>query len=293
MNWKKMGKRLLFPPPALVWLLWPTALILLVCSSVLYEPTDGISIASYALSFYALVLVSLRVPEIIRFIQQFRRENRYVVRYTSDVRLRINISLHSAFAFNAIYAAFQLCLGLWHHSVWFYSMAGYYLLLALMRLMLVRYTRKHAAGERQALEWQKYRLCGVLLLLMTFTLAIFIIYFVWKIRIFRHHEITTIAMATYTFASLARAIINAIRYKSYGSPAYSATKAISLVSAIVSMLTLENAMLTAFGQESSEAFRQIMLGATGTGVVLAVQGIAVYMMVNASRKLHQLRSGVD
>ena len=97
-------------------------------------------------------------------------------------------------------------------------------------------------------------------------------------------------MAAYTFSSLSMAVWNAIRYKSYGSPAYSAAKAIALVSAIVSMLTLENAMLTAFGQDSGELFRQIMLGATGTAVICAVQGIAIYMIVNAGRKLKAIHN---
>lgn len=290
MDWKKIGTKLLFPHPVFVWLLWPVALCLLIYSFIAHESADVISIVSYVLSFYALTVVSLRVPDIIDFVQHFQKENKYIVRYMSDVRLRINLSLQMAFVFNVIYALFQLCLGLWHQSVWFYSMAVYYLLLAGMRLMLVKYTRIHTPGEQQEIEWKKYRLCGAFLLLITFALAIFIIYFVWKIRVFRHHEITTIAMAAYTFASLAMAIWNTIRYRSYGSPAYSAAKAIALVSAIVSVLTLENAMLTAFGQDGGELFRQIMLGATGTAVICAVQGIAIYMIVNAGRKLKAIHN---
>jgi len=92
-------------------------------------------------------------------------------------------------------------------------------------------------------------------------------------------------MAAYTFTALTVAIINAVRYKRYGSPAYSAAKAISLVSATVSMLTLENAMLTTFGAESSELFRQIILGTSGIAVIFVVQGIALYMILNARRQL--------
>lgn len=114
--------------------------------------------------------------------------------------LRINFSLYRSFAFNAVYAAFQLALGLKHHSAWFYSMAGYYLLLGLMRLMLVKYTRGHAPGQQQKTEWKKYRLCGILLLMMTLVLTVFILYFVFRIREFKHQEITTIAMAAYTFS---------------------------------------------------------------------------------------------
>ena len=290
MDWKKITKRLLFPHPVFLWLFVPLALVLLIYSAIFYESTDVISIVSYVCSFCALVLVCLRIPDIIRFVKRFRQENKYAVRYASDVRLRINLSLHGSFLFNSVYAAFQLGLGLWHHSVWFYSMAGYYLLLGLMRLMLVKYTRGHTPGQQPETEWKKYRLCGVLLLMMTLVLTIFILYFVLRIREFKHHEITTISMAAYTFASLALAIINAFRYKKYGSPAYSAAKAISLVSAVVSVLTLENAMLTAFGQDSSELFRQIMLGVTGAAVVCAVQGIAIYMICNAGKKLKAIHN---
>ena len=285
MDWKKIGKRLLFPHPAMVVLLCAIAIVLLVYSFAMLNEADPISIAGYLVSFYALTLACVRVPEIIRWVQRFRQENKYYLLYKNDVQLRINISLYGSFGFNAVYALFQLCLGLWHHSAWFYAMAGYYLLLAVMRLSLVRHTSHHAAGEDNGMEWRKYRFCGWLLLVMNLALAIFTLYFVFRIRTFLHHEITTIAMAAYTFTALTVAIINAIRYKKYGSPAYSAAKAISLASAAVSMLTLENALLTTFGQDSSEMFRQIILGASGVVVILVVQGIALYMIVNAHRKL--------
>ncbi len=285
MDWKKIGKRLLFPHPAMVVLLCAIATVLLVYSFVALDEADPVSIGGYVVSFYALVLVCLRIPDIIGWVQRFRQENKYYLLYQNDVQLRMNISLYSTFGFNAVYALFQVCLGLWHHSAWFYAMAGYYLLLAVMRLTLVRHTSHHAAGEDNGLEWHKYRFCGWLLLVMNLALAIFTLYFVFRIRTFLHHEITTIAMAAYTFTALTVAIINAVRYRKYGSPAYSAAKAILLASATVSMLTLENALLTTFGQDSSEMFRQIILGASGIVVILAVQGIALYMIVNAHRKL--------
>lgn len=285
MDWKKLGKALLFPHPLAAALVLPLALCLMLYGLLTHGEAAPVTIAAYALSFYGLVLVCLRIPDIIRWVQRFRRENRYYLLYKNDVQLRINISLYSAVGFNAVYAVFQFCLGVWHQSAWFYAMAGYYLLLALMRLTLVRHTHRHAAGEDNAMEWRKYRLCGWLLLVMNLALAIFTLYFVFRIRVFLHHEITTIAMAAYTFTALTMAIINVVRYKKYGSPAYSAAKDISLVSATVSMLTLENALLTTFGEGESELFRQIMLGVSGAAVILIVQGIALYMIINANRKI--------
>lgn len=284
MNRRKLVMRLLYPHPALLLLLCAASAVLLAYSFIALEPASATSIAAYVLSFLALTLACLRIPALIRFVQRFRRENRYYQRYRSDVQLRISLSLYGAFAFNAVYALFQLCLGLWHHSAWFYAMAGYYLLLAVMRLTLVRHTHHHAAGEDTAAEWRKYRFCGALLLVMNLALAIFTLYFVYRIRTFRHHEITTIAMAAYTFGALTVAIVNAIRYRRYGSPAYSAAKAISLVSATVSMLTLENAMLTTFGQDSDH-FRMLILALSGAAVILVVQGVALSMLVTATRAL--------
>lgn len=289
MDWKKLAQTLLLPHAVFVWIFTPAALALLIYSAVCLKSTDVISIISYVLSFYALVLVSMRVPHIVRFAKRFKRENRYAVRYASDVRLRINLSLYRSIAFGAVYAAFQLGLGLWHRSAWFYSMAGYYLLLTVMRLLLIRCTKKRIVSEELTTQWRTYRLCGSLLLTMTLVLAVFIAYFVFRIREFEHHEITTIAMAAYTFSALTVAIIGVVRCRSYGSPVYSAAKAISLVSASVSVLTLENAMLTAFGSSNDEMFRQIMLGATGLAVVCFVQCVAVTMLVRANRNLKEPR----
>ena len=293
MEFNRLIKHILFPHPLFIGLFAPAALIFLIVGAHFCDAQDVVSIASYVLSFYALVIVTLRAPGIIRFAKRFSKENRFTARFCSDVRLRINVSLNGAFVFNAVYALFQLGLGLKHHSVWFYSMAGYYLLLALMRFMLIRYTKNHAPGQMMKDEWKKYRMCGISLLMMTLMLTVFILYFVLRIREFRHHEITTITMAVYTFSALTLAIVNAVRYRKYESPAYSAAKAVSLVSAIVSVLTLENAMLTVFGQEADGWFHQIMLGATGAAVVAAVQGIALYMIINANKKLITIQNRTD
>ena len=287
MNWKKLGRALLFPHPAVLALLCVAAVMLLIYSLVALETADVVSIAAYTLSFYAMTALCLRIPAIVRFVQRFRRENPYYLLYKNDVQLRMNITLYGAFGFNAAYALFQLCLGLWHHSAWFYAMAGYYFLLACMRLTLARTVREHVPGEDPDLEWRKHRLCGVLLAVITLTLFVFTMYFVFQTRTFLHHEITTITMAAYTFSALTLAIVNVVRYRKYNSPAISAAREISLASASVSLLTLENAMFTAFGQDSSEIFQRVMLGATGAAVMLFVTGMALSMIVQACRKLRR------
>lgn len=285
MNWKKAGKRLLFPHPAAVALLTLFAAAGLVYAFTALEETDVRRITLYALSFYALAVLCLRVPAMAAYARRFRRENRYYLRYASDVRLRMNISLFGACFYNAAYAAFQLALGVHHRSAWFYVMAGYYGLLALMRLMLGRHVRAFVPGEEKRTEWRKYRLCGAGLLLMNLALSVFVVYFVLRLRAVRHHEIIVITMAAYTFGALALAIANVARYRRYESPVCSAAKALSLAAVIVSMLSLEDAMLTTFGRENAPLFRQVILGASGMAAAMMIIGMAGYMIVRATKQL--------
>ena len=109
-------------------------------------------------------------------------------------------------------------------------------------------------------------------------------------RTFRHHEITTIAIAAYTFLAIPMAIVNAVKYKKYNSPVYSAARAISLAAAAVSILTLESTMLTTFGGADMDALTQrLLLGFTGAAVSIYIITMAVYMIITGTKKLKQIK----
>jgi hypothetical protein len=70
-----------------------------------------------------------------------------------DIRLRMNISLYGALAWNTAYALLNLGMGLWHRSFWFCSLAAYYVFLAVMRFFLVRYTSKNKPDIANTIVW--------------------------------------------------------------------------------------------------------------------------------------------
>lgn len=290
MNWKKLGKNLLFPHIAIMIILIPIAAAFLVYSMVFLGTESIVSILSYILAAYTLTVWCFKLPYLIRFFMTFQKENKYARIWRDDTRLRINVSLYVTLIWNIAYAVFQLCLGFWHHTFWFYSLAGYYAALAVMRFFLVRHTRRYKPGERMRAELLKYRACGWVFLLMNLTLSVMVFFMVYWNRTFHHHEITTIAMAAYTFTSLTMAIINVFKYRKYNSPVYSASKAISLAAACVSMLTLESTMLTTFGDASTDALtRKIFLGMTGAVVSVFVILMAISMIMQSNQKLKELR----
>ena len=291
MDWKRLGKALLFPHMAIMIILVPIATVFLVYSMVFLGTDSVIAIISYVLSAYTLTVWCFKIPYLIKFFKTFKNENKYARIWQDDTRLRVNVSLYGTLIYNTAYALLQLGMGFWHHTFWFYSLAGYYISLAVMRFFLVRHTSKHKPGEKMLDELIQYRACGIVFLIMNLALALIIFFMVYWNRTFHHHEITTITLAAYTFTSLTLAIINTVKYRKYNSPVYSASKAISLASACVSMLTLESTMLTTFGDGTmSLTGRRILLGISGGVISVFIIAMAIYMIVNGTKKIKLLRA---
>ena len=286
-RFKRILHALLVPHTAVVIVLVPFSAAWLIYSFVFGESDHPATYGAYVLSAYALTVLCNRIPAILRTIERARNEDRYLVRWASDAALRVKVSLYTSLAINVAYAVFQLGLGFRHASLWFYALSVYYTALAVMRFFLLRYTRTHPAGAHLRAEWHRYRFCGVMLLAVNLALSVIVFYISVQGRTFNHHPITTIAMAAYTFTALTSAIVGLVKYRRYRSPVLSAAKAVSLASAAVSMLTLESAMLTAFGDGSDELFRRVMTSATGAAVCIFILLLSVRMTVHATKRLRK------
>ena len=288
MDWKRIGKALLFPHLALMIVLIPVATAALLASMLLIGTESVPAYISYVLAAYTLTVWCIRIPRLVNQIKRFKNENKYAQLWLSDVRLRAKVSLSASLAWNLIYAIFQLWLGYLHQTFWFYSFGIYYICLSLMRLFLGFHVKKYEPGERMRAELKKYRACGWVLLFMNLVLMLIVFFMLYWNRTFTHHMITTIAMAAYTFTAFTTAIVNLCRYRKYQSPVLSASKAISLVAACVSMLTLTTTMLTVFNDGSMDATSQkLMLGGVGFAVSAVVVTIAISMICIGTKKLKE------
>lgn len=286
-----MLRKLLFPHPALVLLIAAAAASALLWAFLAGAGNPGVYVA-YTLSAYGLMLVCVRIPALVRGVRRLLREEPRLRRCMTDVGLRARLTLIPSIAANGGYALFQLGLGIQGRAVWYYALSAYYGLLLLMRCTLLLETGRDRLGENLRDEYQLFFGCGCVLAAMNAALAVIVFYMVWQNRGFTHHPITTIAMAAYTFYTLTMAVINAVRCRRYNSPVLLAVRAVSLAAALVSMLSLETAMLNAFGSGDDAAFRQVMLTVSGGAVCLSVLGMGVYMMVRAVKELKRIKEGV-
>ena len=299
-RFKQILKRIFFLP------LLPTVLIAvpsftLVTVMLVTGDKGALAFLSYLLSAYALVITCTSVTRVNRLVKSVRADigkhplmekvsnTSLGARFLGDVRFRTEISLYLGFLINLLYIVMKMASGIYYHSVWFVSVALYYILLAIMRFLLFRRGKTRTDGNHLEAELKRYRMCGILLLLMNQALAGIVVFMVSQNKSYDYPGYLIYAMAAYSFYCMIVASVNVIKFRRHGSPVLSAAKVISLVSAMVSILSLETAMVTRFGDQDDFAFRQIMTGATGGGVCTTVLGIAVYMIVKSSLQLKRIK----
>lgn len=292
-TFKKICKALLYPHTAVIICLIPVSTVLLLISFFKFDTEHPVSYVSYVLSAYTLTVVCMKIPKFVKYFKRVKNENEYVARYRSDAQLRVKISLYISVFINSFYAVFQLGLGLTHDSFWFYSLSAYYILLVLMRFFLLRDVRGLRPGEDIISEFKRYRFCGIILLIMNQVLVAIVFFMTYFGRTFEHHQITTIAMAAYTFTSMTLAIVNLIKYRKYKSPILSACKIVNLAAASVSMLTLESTMFSSFGSAVDHELQEHMIFITGAIVCIFIIWLAIFMISVSTKELKHLKDDQD
>lgn len=294
-RFKRILNKILFPHPALVCISVPAAVALLIHTFLYEEETSPVAYISYLVSAYSLTIVCAWLVKMPK--KEFRNalhRNRYVHRYLTDIPFKIHVSLYVSLGLNLLYAAMNLFFGAYYGSVWYGTLAVYYISLAVMRFLLLRHVSRNAIGKELILELRQYRLCGIILMFMNIALLGVVVLVVLDNEGFHYAGYLIYVAAMYAFYNIASAVRGLIKYRRYKSPVLSAAKAIHLAAALVSMLSLETAMLAQFGEESGPYFRQIMTGLTGSGVCLIVLATAGVMIVRSTRRLKQLRnSGIE
>lgn len=292
---KAAGKVFFLPPvPTLLVSIPSYALVIYALAGENVDP--AIQYAAYFLSAYALVITITGIAGVVRFVRQgidqhpFVRKMLdipFVSKYVKEAAFRAEASLYQGFFINLLYAGIKLVSGILYSSVWFVTLAVYYILLALMRASLLHYVRTDK--KSMVSEWSRYRLCGIILLFMNVALAGIVVLVVYENSGFAYPGVLIYAMALYAFYAAITAVRNVVKFRKYGSPVMSAAKAVSLTAALVSMLSLETAMLTQFGAADDPMFRRIMTASTGAAISVIVLGMAVFMIVKATKQMRKIR----
>lgn len=292
-KWKAILWKLLFPGTVWIFLLFNASAMLLFCAFAVEGCPAAVAYVSYVLSAYTLTVVCARMPAIFKRAKKRVYKNKYANRYLTEKELRIRISLYGGLLLNICFAVFKVVMGVLYRSKWLFAMAGYHTILSGMRFLLVYRDQNNQKEETDRERWlwglHSYRVCGWLMLLLNIAISVIVVIVVLDKQTITYPGFMIYAIAAYTFYCLTMAIINMVTYWKRHNPVFSAVKRIEMAKALVSLFTLQVAMLTQFGIADALENR-LANAATGSVVCVAITVMAVLMLTGVKKDYQGMQS---
>lgn len=238
----------------------------------------------YGMSAYSLTILLVVLPRLTKQIKSAIIRNKAVKRfmnhkivgrYFNDITFRGSVGIYQGMTVNFLYTVFHIVAGIRYHSAWFISMAVYYLVLGMLRVYLI-FSYHHCHADK---EYHCYRKTAGFLFLLNIPMGGMIVLMVRSNSGFSYPGYIIYLSALYTFYIMIIAVVNLVKFRKLGSPILSAAKVLNFVSAMMSILGLQTAMISRFS-EQGENYRRTMNAITGSFVYAIVILIALYMLLN-------------
>ena len=237
----------------------------------------------YGMSAYCLVLCVLPLPELVRkgkaVVMRWINSTEFGRKYREDLAFRGTVSICQGLIVDVFYIIFRIVVSIRYASVWFLSIAVYHLVLGLLRLYLLLNDCRRARID----EWKCYRRTAWLLFLLNVPMGGMIVLMVLTDSGYSYPGHIIYLSAMYTFYIMIASVVNLVKFRKLGSPILSAAKVLNFIAALMSVLTLQTAMIAQFSAEDN-LFRKTINAATGGVIWLTVILVAIYMLCRSSKK---------
>lgn len=278
--------------------LWAAALSVVSAAALVYIFAEGLDTAwfaavAYAGAFYALtvdcVLLVPRIAAVIRW-----RRTRVSEGGSPLQEGRLRWSLYRHLAVDLLYGVWQIWRGASVGSAWVGGYGIYNLCHSVGHGVLVRYERRlkrmPEGLSRQRMAWRCYVVCGFLMLAVNLTMTGLAFQMVWMGRSDHYSEIGVIALAAFTFYKLTLAIIRVVRCHRNDEPISAAARNLGLAEAMMSLFSLQAALLAVYGQTLDQ--KVLMNSLTGFAVCLLTMLGGFTMVVYGRKRLKMVREEV-
>lgn len=285
MGWARKPLQKLLHPPGWVLIFVPLLSFAALATVFIRQCPENIlvyliySLSAYSLTIWLAALLGLtkRAKSAMMGSKLMRKAAASPImgRYFKDLAFRGSISIYQGIAVNLFYVAFRIMAAIRYASVWFLSMAVYYLVLGGLRAYLIVYYRRRTPE----LERRCYHTTAWFLFLLNIPMGGMIVLMVRTDSGFSYPGYVIYLSALYTFYTMITSAINLIRFRRLGSPILSAAKVLHFVAAMMSILGLQTAMISRFS-ENGENYRRMMNAITGGFVYGIVILIAIYMLLH-------------
>ncbi len=256
---------------------------------------------SYVLYAGAAVLLGYTVytvmhcaPQVKAVVVEKANHHRFTGNLISDYGFRTIVFAVCSFAISAAYVILNAVLAVLAVSVWYASLAGYYLFLSGLRFGILlggHKIRQKAGDDAEKLYEGKlklYRGCGIALLVLETALWVAVTQMIRSESPSVHTQIMAIGSAAYTFYKVTLAIYNLVKVHRYKDPLLQSFRNINLTDASVSLLALQTTMVTVFS-EGTDAEMKILNCVTGFFVCMLTIVLGIFMILRANQMLKGLK----
>ena len=168
---------------------------------------------------------------------------------------------------------------MYFNSVWLAAIGVYYAVLGVMRFSLLRSIRTaDGQGEKKA-----YFRTAILLNVLTVTMTGIFAQLIIDDRSFHYPGVLIYAMALWAFIKIILAVRNLIQCRKEDEPIPTAARCLSFAAALLSILALQTAMISQFGEEEA-SFAHTMNGVVGAVITALLITLSTLMLAKASKK---------
>lgn len=178
------------------------------------------------------------------------------------------------------FTIFNGAVGVLYQSVWNISICIYYVLLAIVRRIIIRSQRKTGdKNQDKEIIKKTYVVTHIILIIIDMALVVPISLMVIGARNYTFGMIPEITMSAYTTYRMTMSIIHYLKSKINENHFIRVIRTINLQDTLVSVLTLQNALIIASGDEMASMMRLTMWTSAGIWGIILFFTVKSFMMI--------------
>lgn len=285
---KALWKKIKNPPNWLAVLSCVATLIVCPAAAIALAFDEGHTVYAFIACGIAVLPLSYTVLIMVIVCKRlFKRIGKVADKFFFTRNLHKNYEFRSIFfgaislACNVGYTIFLCVTALRYHSTWYGALAVYYILLSTARGGVLgqnaKDTRKYKYDlmKLQKAKAVNYRYCGFMLMAISLALSLSVIQMFVDGASFYTPKAFIYAFAAVALYRMVMAIYNFVKASKKDDLVVRAVRYLNLITALVTLLSLQTAIFAAFGLALPSA---IVNSAVGTIVCLVAMSLGIYMV---------------